>query len=376
MKIFLSWSGERSGNLARLLESWLPRVMNSLEPWVSKDIQKGAQWFEEIKNQLKDTRVALVCITSDNQHAPWIQFESGALAQADHVMVATILYEIERHDVAWPLAQFQHTIAVDKEDVRKLLKDLSEALRRNGERTPPAKTIEEDFDEIWWPRLKEGLDEVNQLTHASPTPARGIRELLIDILDRLQAMEQRLAAILANQSSQDKPLTGDPPDKLDDRFATKAAVLHEGYVLAALNLLPPHAPNGDLQYEPRRRESIKQLEEALRVSPGSRRIGIVLARTYVALNELDGAIKILSETLDVRRSLNQPVDKDDAALLFNRGCYRCRIAKSFEDQTVSDLHANLGWQDLIAAIAIVPEFRAVALKDTDYDNLWYRIMAI
>jgi hypothetical protein len=113
MKIFLSWSGERSGSLARLLESWLPRVMNSLEPWISKDIQKGAQWFEEIRNQLKDTRVALVCITSDNQHAPWIQFESGALAQADHVMVATILYEIERHDVAWPLAQFQRTFRFD-----------------------------------------------------------------------------------------------------------------------------------------------------------------------------------------------------------------------------------------------------------------------
>jgi hypothetical protein len=36
MKVFLSWSGNRSKMLANTLREWLPLVLHYLEPWVSQ----------------------------------------------------------------------------------------------------------------------------------------------------------------------------------------------------------------------------------------------------------------------------------------------------------------------------------------------------
>lgn len=49
MEIFLSWSGLRSQEVAKSLREWLPKVIQSLEPWISaSDIDKGSRWLKEI----------------------------------------------------------------------------------------------------------------------------------------------------------------------------------------------------------------------------------------------------------------------------------------------------------------------------------------
>jgi hypothetical protein len=46
MKVFISWSGERSQILAQKLYEWVPMVLQSVTPWLSQaDIAAGDRWL-------------------------------------------------------------------------------------------------------------------------------------------------------------------------------------------------------------------------------------------------------------------------------------------------------------------------------------------
>lgn len=82
MKVFLSWSGEKSRDVAFALRDWLPSVINIVDPFVSaRDIDAGSRWQGEIAEQLGATNFGVVCVTKANQLSPWLNFEAGALAK-------------------------------------------------------------------------------------------------------------------------------------------------------------------------------------------------------------------------------------------------------------------------------------------------------
>src|SRR5215475_10411412 len=83
LKVFISWSGDKSKAVAQQLKDWLPQVINALEPWISfEDIGKGRRWSPEIGAQLAATNAGIVCVTAANREHPWLLFESGALSKA------------------------------------------------------------------------------------------------------------------------------------------------------------------------------------------------------------------------------------------------------------------------------------------------------
>jgi hypothetical protein len=64
MKIFISWSKEPSKQIAEALAEWLPDVIQSLKPWVSREIPAGSRWNTEIANELSSTKFGIICVTS------------------------------------------------------------------------------------------------------------------------------------------------------------------------------------------------------------------------------------------------------------------------------------------------------------------------
>jgi TIR domain-containing protein len=118
MKVFISWSGAKSGALAETLRSWLPDVMQVVKPWMSRsDVEAGARWNRDIDKQLEETNFDIICLTKSNCNAPWILFEAGALAKTiANSFVCPYLIDMNPSDVPnGPLTQFQAKRANDKE---------------------------------------------------------------------------------------------------------------------------------------------------------------------------------------------------------------------------------------------------------------------
>src|SRR5262249_18500658 len=82
MKVFLSWSGERSRAVAELLSAFLPRVLQAVDPFMSAhDIEPGASWVAALDAHLDAHTFGVLCLTPENLAAPWILFEAGALGK-------------------------------------------------------------------------------------------------------------------------------------------------------------------------------------------------------------------------------------------------------------------------------------------------------
>ena len=179
MRVFLSWSGQRSAAIARALREWLPTVIQAVEPWMSEsNIDKGARWSSEIAGQLEAAQVGIMCLTPDNISSPWLHFEAGALSKAlQKSRVCTYLLGIEPTDLGWPLAMFQATRANEKE-TKQLLVTINKALEGAA---LPAERLDRTF-ERWWPELKDQIEKAPQGETAART-SRSDRELLEEILE-------------------------------------------------------------------------------------------------------------------------------------------------------------------------------------------------
>lgn len=156
MKVVLSWSGESSHELAKLLYDWLPQFLDGVSPWISSvDIASGRPWFNELKRALDDAEAAIVCLTPTNIHSVWLHYEAGAVvAKMDDPFVCPYLLGIEPVKVSGPLAQYQCREAT-KDGTLRLIRDINSAFD-----TPAAKHLIEGNFEAKWPAFQAALEAI------------------------------------------------------------------------------------------------------------------------------------------------------------------------------------------------------------------------
>jgi hypothetical protein len=199
MKVFLSWSGTTSHRVACALREWLPSVMQSLIPYVSsEDIDKGARWSTDIAKELEDSRYGIICVTRENIHAPWVNFEAGALSKVfDKSFVTPFLFDLKRSDVQGPLLQFQSTIW-DKDDVLKLLKSI------NNRSTETEKLKDDKLTrafEVWWPQLEADLKAIEPVATENTDVHDKHKDKVPQILEELLELTRNHQKILANPTA-------------------------------------------------------------------------------------------------------------------------------------------------------------------------------
>jgi hypothetical protein len=197
VKVFLSWSGDLSRRIATALAEWLPPVINAVEPFISSEIEKGAQWAAELSGQLQGSSAGIICLTPDNLDSPWLNYEAGALSKSvtpddetnAPARVWTYLFRLRAADVRYPLAQFQHTEAT-REDTFRLLRGINATVSRSGERALTEGQLAKAY-ERWWPVLDEELKALLRpgAIEATRTPVRSTEEMLAEILELLRAQQ-------------------------------------------------------------------------------------------------------------------------------------------------------------------------------------------
>lgn len=190
MKVFLSWSGERSRAIADALKAWLPSVLQAVRPYFSpEDTAKGSRWSSEIAKELEASRVALLVITPENQEAPWLLFEAGALSKnLDRSKVCPLLFGgMEPTDVKGPLVQFQ-AAQFSKEEMNRVLKAINSEL---GDLALTADVLEKVF-EMWWPNLEREVEaRLSSGVRNNQAARRSDRDMLEEVLSLTRNLDSK-----------------------------------------------------------------------------------------------------------------------------------------------------------------------------------------
>lgn len=186
MKVFISWSGERSQALAQALRDWLPMVLHYAEPWLShSDIEAGDRWANVVAKELETTKFGIICITRENIASPWILFEAGALAKSmQEGRVIPLLLDIEFKDIAGPLAQFQA-----KKVEKAGLSDVVTSINSFSDAKLTETRLILQFDTLW-PALEAKVNEIPK----TPAPAKQNRpqhEILEELVSSVRGLDVR-----------------------------------------------------------------------------------------------------------------------------------------------------------------------------------------
>lgn len=191
MKLFISWSGSKSHEVAKLFNELIPEIIQYVKPWISsEDIESGSIWDNAIQDNLNTTNLGLICLTQENKEKPWILFEAGSLSKGlEASRVFTFLIDLKSDDLLKnPLTKFNHT-ENNKESIYKLIKTINNNL---GETTLDEKRLLKMFNRVY-PELEKGIKDVlKKKQEEKPTASTKEEAVLSEILEAVRAMSRKV----------------------------------------------------------------------------------------------------------------------------------------------------------------------------------------
>jgi hypothetical protein len=187
VKVFISWSGERSKLLAVALREWLRPILQSVEVWMSEaDIDAGDRWGQEVARELSSCNFGIICVTPENLGAPWLLFESGALAKSlEGSKVIPLLFELELRDISGPLAQFQAK-KFDRNGLSEVANSINKTLP-----TPVADEVVKSLLDAMWPSIQHKIEAVPK-REGDAKRVRSQADILEELVAGVRSFDSRL----------------------------------------------------------------------------------------------------------------------------------------------------------------------------------------
>jgi hypothetical protein len=176
----------------------LKKAIQTSDPFMSKkSIEVGSRWLIEIGKQLDESTVGIVCMTKENQTAPWLNFEAGAISNAarsspeqtnEKIESRVCLYRIDldQADVGWPLAMFQDIVA-DRDGTKEVVRMVN--------RRVPVPLSDADLDDTFshfWPDFETQLNAAKKLSGTPAPPSRSkMEENMDEVLSTMRRIERK-----------------------------------------------------------------------------------------------------------------------------------------------------------------------------------------
>lgn len=186
MRVFLSWSGNLSRNVAAFFEDWIKNVIQDTSTFLStNDIAVGDAWRDEIDRQLEDNSVGVLFITRENISSPWLNFEAGALSKDRKLAtICPVRIDVTNLDLQTsPISKFQST-DLSKEGLLSLVVSLAQHSQTTNSDQARLKRI---FDK-WWPDFESFMSE-SMVPDPQVSGDQGIPE-------KLSKLEEGIGSIL------------------------------------------------------------------------------------------------------------------------------------------------------------------------------------
>lgn len=188
MKVFISWSGELSQSIAEHLKKWIPCIIQSVDIFFSpEDIEKGENWDSKISQVLSECKYGIICLTSQNVAAPWINFEAGAIAKSLDSRVSCLMVDIKPSDIRGPLSRYQAT-NLDKKDMFQLISEINKAT----EQPLDTSRLTNAFDAMW-AQLDQEMTGVLK-THSTPQKEKTGNDPMEEILQLLRKVSSIISS--------------------------------------------------------------------------------------------------------------------------------------------------------------------------------------
>ena len=185
MKVFISWSGNRSVYVAKHLCDWLKNVIQTLEPWISKHIEIGATWATQLAEELETTDFGIACVTPENQFAPWLLFEAGAISKkTTKAFFCPYVIDMKETDLQLPLSSFQAAPA-NRDGTLSLVQSINKA---QGDKRLGDNFLDQAFN-MWWPELEKKLQQIPRPETSVPK-GRGQQSMIEEILETVRKLDR------------------------------------------------------------------------------------------------------------------------------------------------------------------------------------------
>jgi len=150
MRIFISWSDQRSQAVAAALKSWLEDTLVTVDIFMSTDIPAGQKWFSQLLGELHCADYCIVCMTPENMRSPWLLFETGAIAaRSKETRISCYLLELLPEQLAHhPLYAFQ-AVRANRKGTAALVRSILEAGRSRSPSSAEIETLMDGWSNLW-----------------------------------------------------------------------------------------------------------------------------------------------------------------------------------------------------------------------------------